>query len=221
MDPRTAPALRAVVLGTGDGPDAVRRLLVGYPGLEVVADGPTANADAIVRNGIPDVTLIALDRRAAADVPALVELARHGGGSPVVLVYDDCPRDELLAVLEAGAHGCVSQSGGASELSRALEAVREGRRYIDPATADLILRGRRADAPRPAAPGRRGESLLTPREREVLTLIAAGLTEREIGGRLRLSPKTVHAHRTTIMRKMAVHNAVTLVRRAMQLGLVR
>src|SRR5215831_6080908 len=139
MDPRTEPAMRAVVLGTGDGLDAVRQLLAGYPGLEVVADGPTANAGAIVRDGVPDVTLIALDRRAAADVPALVEVARHGGGSPVVLVYDDCPRDELLAVLEAGAHGCVSQRGGASELWHALDAVREGRRYIDPATADLIL----------------------------------------------------------------------------------
>jgi DNA-binding NarL/FixJ family response regulator len=73
-----------------------------------------------------------------------------------------------------------------------------------------------ASRPGGAAP----EGQLTPREREVLALVAEGNTERNIGARLGLSPKTVHVHRTSIMSKLGTHNAISLLRRALQLGLI-
>jgi two-component system invasion response regulator UvrY len=124
--------------------------------------------------------------------------------------------EQLEGVMAAGADACVSVDDGTAELAAALEEVAAGRRYIGPMIADALVR-RQSGRDLTATPSAR----LTGRERQVLSLIAEGRTEREVAGELGLSPKTVHTYRTSIMAKFRVHNVITLVRRALDLGLVR
>jgi DNA-binding NarL/FixJ family response regulator len=134
----------------------------------------------------------------------------------------------LTAAFALGVDACVSEQDSSEQLLLALEAVRRAERYVAP---DLLETAGGDSRPPPAAlvdgEGRKSGAgdapaasiRLTPRERDVLRLIAQGKTELEIGRELGVSPKTVHTHRTSIMSKLEVHNGIALVRRAIRLGL--
>src|SRR5262245_16958135 len=174
----------------------LRDFLVAYPDLEVVggaADGLEAlsGVDAVR----PDVVLLALElpgmdgfeltRRLVAARPELkvLVLTRLTGGGPV------------RRALEAGAHGYLSKSISAAELAAAIHAVHAGRRVLGPEAADALA----AVVSEPSV-----GADLSGREREVLALMAAGLTNRRIAERLGVSPATVKFHVRRIVGKLGV-----------------
>jgi DNA-binding NarL/FixJ family response regulator len=170
---------------------------------------------ALAAEQSPDAVVI--DLTPATDCTALVRALGALRPAPrTVVIGGRIDAEQLEGVIAAGADACVSVDDGTAELAAALEEVAAGRRYIGPMIADALVR-RQSGRDVTAMPSAR----LTGRERQVLALIAEGKTEREVAGELGLSPKTVHTYRTSIMAKFRVHNVITLVRRALDLGLVR
>ena len=104
------------------------------------------------------------------------------------------------------------------ELRVALDAIRVGRKYLSPAISQAVLNGylRTGDTP----PERAQLDVLTPRQREVLQLVAEGNGTREIAGRLHVSVKTVETHRSQLMERLSIHDVPGLVRFAIRVGLV-
>jgi DNA-binding NarL/FixJ family response regulator len=207
-----------------------------------------ADDHAIVRAGLrallaceTDMVLVAMaaDGMEAIDIAArlsidvfLVDLSMPvlDGVEVIARIRTVAPRTRILVLtmhampefvrpaLRAGAHGYVVKGTGLDDLITAIRAVHVGERFLDPAAAVVMQEeqalGFGANAPKDDL------DRLTPREREVLRMIATGHTNRSVAAALGLSPKTVDSHRTNLMRKLGVHDAQGLTRFALRTGLI-
>ena len=131
----------------------------------------------------------------------------------VVLTMSAQPRHVAEAV-RLGAAGYVLKDSGAAEMLLAIETVASGRRFFGPQVADLAPQALTSDGP--ADPF----AILSPRERQIVTMVVNGLSSAAIGTQLHLSPKTVDTYRSRIMAKLNVTGVTSLVRLAVREGLV-
>ena len=124
----------------------------------------------------------------------------------------------FFEMLQAGASGYVPKRAAPDDLLSAIRLVSQDQVFLYPTLAKLLVQDflQRGEA----EPGG-ADKELTPREHEVLTLIAEGLTNREIADRLTISVKTVDRHRENIMRKLDLHSRVALVKYAIEKGLIQ
>jgi DNA-binding NarL/FixJ family response regulator len=117
--------------------------------------------------------------------------------------------EDVLAVIRGGAHGYVTKAISGPELYEAITRVHAGDAYFSPRLAGFVLDAFRGTAP----PGMDPElDLLTPRERDVLRLVAAGYTYKEVGTRLSISARTVETHAAAVLRKLRLSNRRELSR---------
>jgi DNA-binding NarL/FixJ family response regulator len=151
---------------------------------------------------------IAMPRVDGVESLALLR-ARHPGVKALVLSMDDSPA-VIQRALKEGACGYVLKDAAPQELESAIRIVMSGGRYLSPgATRSLLTAG--------SPP----EQQLTPRQIEILSLVAKGLSSREIGGWLGLSPKTVDVHRARIMERLELRDIASLTRYALRHRLIR
>jgi two-component system response regulator NreC len=133
-----------------------------------------------------------------------------------VLILTMYVEEQLVArCLEAGASGYVLKDVPVSQLAEAVQAVARGERYLSPAAVEKVIDGRG-----PGARMRTRYDLLTAREREVLKLLADGLSVKEVAARLGRSAKTAEVHKYNLMRKLGVHDRAGLVKYAIAHRLV-
>jgi two-component system response regulator NreC len=194
----------------------IRTLLAAAGDMSLVGEaGDGRAAMEMVARHRPDVLLVDLTMpemnglEVIARTPALSPLTR------VIVLSMHAAADLVRPALRHGARGYVVKGSGLDDLVQAIRAVAAGGKFLDPAVVS-VAEGDELD---PARPDDDFEQL-TPREREVLQLIAEGHTNKEIGARLGLAPKTVDVHRTNIMKKLDLHNAQALTRFAIRRGLV-
>ena len=134
-----------------------------------------------------------------------------------VLILTMHDEEELVArCLEAGASGYIIKDAPASQLIYAIETVQKGEKYLSPAVLKKVLSGYVKSSQRP----RTSYDRLSAREREVLKLLADGLSVKEIATRLNLSVKTVDVHKYNLMRKIDVHDRAELIKYAIQKKLI-
>ena len=176
-------------------------------------DGLDAVAKA--RELLPDVMLLDIDLPQMSGL-TVAEVLRKELPQIKVLVLSMHQRAEyLLRILQSGARGYVLKETPAEELVKAIEAVNAGESFFSPEIARLALNqfvqgsGEGPDI---------GE--LTNREREVLVLIAEGLSNKEIAGRLEVGVRTVETHRERIMRKLGIHSVAGLTKLAIGKGMI-
>jgi DNA-binding NarL/FixJ family response regulator len=120
----------------------------------------------------------------------------------------------VLDALRAGVRGYVLKKQAAADLVRAIREVAGGRVYLSPGVGAAVVDALRTGGPAPA-------ERLTPREREVLQLVAEGKTTKEIATILNVSVKTADSHRTRLMQKLDIHDVAGLTRCAIRLGLIQ
>jgi two-component system, NarL family, response regulator NreC len=116
-------------------------------------------------------------------------------------------------IVRAGAEGYILKESADTELLAAVRAVSEGNSYLSPEVAGAVLKDYRRQAMNPL-------DVLSPREREILQLVAEGMTNKDIARRLGLSIYTIDGHRTRIMEKLGLHSIGELVRFAVRSGIV-
>src|SRR5689334_8303336 len=134
-----------------------------------------------------------------------------------VLILTMHDEEELVArCLEAGAAGYIIKDAPASQLLYAIEMVQKGERYLSPVVLKKVVAGYVKNSQRPKTSYDR----LSTREREVLKLLAEGLSVKEIATRLNLSVKTVDVHKYNLMRKIDVHDRAELIKYAIQKKLI-
>jgi len=193
----------------------MRRLLEGEPDFAVVAEASDAvEALGKVRELRPEIVLMDIGMPGMSSFEATRLMRRHCPGTRVVFLtmYED--EEYLLQYRETGAAGYVLKDAPASQLIHAVREVCRGREYLRPELARRLGDGLRSRSLRHVPS-------LTPREREVVKLIAEGNSVRQIAGRLRLSVKTVEAHKFNLMRKLSIHNKAQLVTYAIQKRIVK
>ena len=189
-------------------------------GFEIVGElaSGVGIVDVCARLG-PDVVVMDV-RMPGVDGVSATKALRAVDDAPPVLVLTTFEDEEILAgALRAGAAGFLLKGVPAEDLQRAVRAVAEGGSWLDPAVTDRVLSTYR-DAAAPALPGSEVD-VLTPREREVLALIGAGLTNTEIAAKLVLGEGTVKTHVGHIFTKLNLRDRPAAVVFAFDHGLVR
>jgi two-component system, NarL family, nitrate/nitrite response regulator NarL len=177
------------------------------------ADGRAAVAKA--KELLPDVVLLDIDLPQMSGL-AVAELLRKDLPNVKVLFLSMCQRAEYLPrILQSGARGYVLKEAPTEELVKAVETVAAGECCFSPKIARLALNQfMRGEGEGP------GPTDLTNREREILTLIAEGLSNKEVANHLDVGVRTVETHRERIMRKLAIHSVAGLTRFALANGLI-
>lgn len=154
-------------------------------------------------------------------IEATRTILRDVPGTRVLILSMHDSEEYIFPILEAGACGYVRKRSTGTELISALRAVVQGHTILHPDVAAKVLaeacKGQRGeDGEKPP----RHSDGLTKRETEILALIAKGMTSREIADRLFISIKTVQSHRSNIMEKLGLHDAVELTKYAIRHGLI-
>ena len=189
--------------------DGLRAVLAGEAGLEVIGEESDGEAalEAVLRLK-PDVAVLDVQMPKLTGIEVARKLAGQAHTSVVLLSMhkdDSCVQAALLA----GASGYVVKEDAARELTSAIRAVARGDTYLSPRIAGSVV-GALRKGPQTSAPQ------LTPRERDVVRLLAEGLTSKEIAARLAMAPKTVDGHRSAIMEKLGIHSVAGLVKYALK-----
>jgi DNA-binding NarL/FixJ family response regulator len=197
--------------------EGLRRLLEAEPDLRVC--GEAADGREVLRqiaSSKPDVVVLDITMPKLGGLETLDQIRSEHKQTKVVLlsVHSDPPF--IQSAVSLGADGYVLKNGPASEIVTAIREVMNGGSYFSPAVTKEIVQQLRA----PKSESEDPFSLLSGREREVLHLIADGLSAKEVAVELSISTKTVEAHRTSLMRKLNVRKATELVRYALRHGLI-
>ena len=194
----------------------IRALLERIPGFEVVAEAADGReAIALVAEHRPEVALINISMPELNGLEAAARIASAHPHTRVVMLSLHADEEYVRRALSHGAAGYLVKSADAAELELAIRAASRGDVWLSPSVSRSVVRSMLEKS----APDEPFE-ILTPRQREVLQLVAEGLTNREIGARLDVSVKTVDTHRTSLMRKLDLHDAQALTRLAIRRGLV-
>jgi DNA-binding NarL/FixJ family response regulator len=194
--------------------DGVAHSLDGEPDFEVIGQASSGGeALQMAREHLPDVLLLDIAMPGRGGIVAAGEVAGACPATKIIMLTVSKDEDDLMAALRAGARGYVLKGVSAGELATVVRAVAGGEVYVPPSLAADMLR----ELSRPQPPDPIDE--LTEREREVLELVAEGLTNREIGERLHLSEKTVKHYMTNVLQKLQVRSRVEAALLAQRHGL--
>jgi two-component system nitrate/nitrite response regulator NarL len=201
--------------------EGLRLLLLRDKRMEVVGTSTNVNdAVALARQLTPDVVLMDQcigEEKGIAAVARIREFAPH---TAVIILTGSAGEDEVASAVEAGAVGVLDKVLHPSELIKAIERARQGDNLFSPAIVAQAMRGR-ARRELVAQERARVTEALTPRERDVLALLAAGCDSKTIATRLGLSVHTARDHVQSVLEKMDAHSRIEAVVRAGELGLVR
>jgi DNA-binding NarL/FixJ family response regulator len=195
----------------------LRLVLAQEADFEVVGearDGVEALARA--RDTCPDVALLDLIMPGRGGAETARELRRDCPGTRILILSGAALDEGVLDALEAGVHGYVPKDVGPEELARAVRSVAEGKEYIHASVARALLRKSTETAPAEPPP-----SPLSPREMDVLRLLATPATYRIIGERLFISEETVRSHVKNILAKLDQPNRTQAVVAAVRMGLIQ
>ncbi|MGW6704046.1 response regulator transcription factor [Streptomyces sp. NPDC054956] len=218
---QTQPKLRVVV---ADDQAAVREPLAAVLGLCEDIDVVAAAADgnevlAALAAGPVDVVLMDLRMPVMDGIETTRRLSEQHPGVAVVVLTTFADDESILGALGAGARGYLTKNAGRQDITRAIRAAAAGQSVLDREVQDRLLANARTTAAKPPAPGPALPEDLTPREREVLTLIGRGLPNRAIAEELFISEATVKTHINNLFAKADIPDRAAAVRRAIEAGL--
>jgi two-component system, NarL family, response regulator NreC len=191
------------------------RALLERDGLQVVAEAGTGeDALRLSQEHEPDVAVLDLSMPGMNGLDAGREILRSTPRTGVVLLTMHIEDYQVAAALRAGIRGYVSKTQCPEVLSQAIAVVARGGTYLTPNVAQVVVGAYLAGTLVPADP-------LSPRERQVLRMIAEGKTTKEVASALELSVKTVESYRSSLMAKLDIHQTAGLVRYAIRHGVIQ
>lgn len=199
--------------------DGIAALLLQAGDINVVgvaSDG--RDAVALAERERPDVVVMDISMPGLNGIEATRQIAKGTSGAKVVCLSAHAENRYVLEALQAGASGYVIKQSSEADLVTAIRTVASGGIYLN----SLHAKALKAETVAPTLPASGDDPCaITAREREVLQLIAEGLDTKVIADRLSISPKTVLAHRESLMRKLGMDSTVLLARYAFREGIAQ
>jgi DNA-binding NarL/FixJ family response regulator len=185
----------------------------GSDGVLEASDG--AEAVRLAQEHAPELVFLDIAMPVLNGLAAIGQVKAAQPSARIIVLSMHLNEEYIRRALAAGADGYMVKDSAPSELLVAVQAVMAGRHYLSPAAASLLIRQ--------AMPGiKESDPLqaLSPRQTEVLRMVAEGLSTKEIARTLGLSPKTVDIHRAQVMQRLDIHDVAGLTRFAVRVGLV-
>ncbi|MFO0953776.1 MAG: response regulator transcription factor [Isosphaeraceae bacterium] len=200
-------------------------LLNALPDVEVVAEaGDAEEAFALVLKHQPEILVTDIAMPGQNGLQLAERVAHAGTHTRVLILSMHLDGEYVRAAARSGAAGYVLKDADLDELDRALHVIHRGGTFLSPDVSTQLMadyqRLTSTLAPAPADPAGPKENPLTPRQQDVLRLIAEGKTTKAIALNLGISSKTVETHRTQLMDRLKIHEVAGLVRYAIRSGLV-
>ncbi len=197
--------------------DGIRAMLIGNPDIEIIAEAssgkelneclPKLSPNVLVLDiGLPDVSGIEL-------IPYILK----GSASIKILVLSaNCSEEIITSCIKAGAHGFLHKDSSKEEFIEAIKAVHEDEGYFSENISRLIYKSyiNKIKENNPESKS------LSEREKEIIRLFSDGLSFKEIGERLFISPRTVESHKNNILEKLELRNTIELVKYAFKSGII-
>jgi two-component system response regulator NreC len=198
----------------------LRMLLENEQDIEIVGEASGGlQAIELVKQQRPDIVLMDVQMSDMNGIDATREIKRLYPETAVLTLTMYENEQYLLEMLKAGASGYIPKRAAPDELVEAIHTVQQGNVFLYPTVANLLVQNY-LDMQDAIVEEDEGVDLLTSREREVLVLIAEGLTNPEIAQKLFISAKTVDRHRENMMQKLNVHSRIDLVKFAIKSELI-
>lgn len=193
----------------------IRALVEKIPGVTVVAEaGKGSEAKKLITELKPDLVLLDITMPDGNGFDVLLHVQKNCPETRVIVLTVHEAGEYAIRALREGAAGFLPKSAASTELEQAIQTVMKGEHYISPETSQktVLEYGK----------GTKKHLLdtLSPRQREVLHLIAEGRTTKQIAQALEISVKTVETHRSQLMEKLDIHDVAGLVRYAILVGLI-
>lgn len=199
--------------------EGLKSMLAASGGFAVIGEAQDGlEAMRCVRKLHPDLLLLDLSMPRMGGISVIREVKSQFPQTLILAVTIHESDQFVLEAFDAGANGYCIKDASRDELMLAIRSVLEGKKYISPGIADQVMEGYIEG--RKTLKAESDWDTITPRERQVLKLIAEGYANKEIAGLLHISVKTVEKHRSNIMSKLDLHNVSALTVYAMEKGLV-
>jgi two-component system, NarL family, response regulator NreC len=191
------------------------KALLEREGVEVVGEaGDGQEAVRLASVLAPDVVVMDLAMPLLNGLDAAREILRAAPRTGVVLLTMHAEDHQVITALRAGVRGYVIKTQAADELVRAIREVAGGRMHLGSGASQILADAYLGRTDPPSDP-------LTPRDRQVLQLVAEGRTTKEIATQLDITPKTAETYRANIMEKLDIHDVAGLVRYAIRRGMIQ
>lgn len=195
----------------------IKMLLQGIDGIEVVGEASDGReAVELVGKLRPRIVLMDISMQNLNGLEATAQIRREQPDTRVIILSMSADETHVAQALRAGASGYLLKDATPDELNMALTAVEGGNTYLTPRVSRQVIEGFVGHL----TEGESSLDLLTPRQREILQLIAEGQSTKEIAFKLGLSVKTVETHRSQIMDRLNIRDVPGLTRFAVRNGLV-
>jgi DNA-binding NarL/FixJ family response regulator len=202
----------------------IRALVENLSGIRVVGEASNGReALRLVESQRPDIALMDIAMSELNGLEATLRISREYPHTRVIILSMHANEEYVLQSLKAGASGYLLKDAFTNELEMAIKAVAAGEIYLSPPVSKHVVADYMRRVSREPAGEDETRSLhdrLTPRQREILQLIAEGFTTQEIAGKLDISVKTAETHRAQLMDRLDIHDIAGLVRFAIRIGLV-
>lgn len=188
---------------------------------EVVGEAGNARSGLELAKKLkPDVALVDISLPDESGMQLTRRIRDALSGTKVMIISMHSKIDYIVEAFQAGATGYVVKESAAERLSQGLEAVTGGEYFLDSSISHEVVARLMKSPVREAKVSNTEYGSLTPREQEIMRLLAEGISKKEISQRLFISVKTVENHRANIMKKLDIHSAMELVRYSAKLGLI-
>ena len=198
--------------------DGLRTLIEKEAGMEVVAEAENGRKTVkLVEKLSPNVVIMDVSMPDLNGIEATRKIKTGTSNVKVIALSMHSDRRFVLGMLEAGASAYLLKDCAFAELVSAIRQVAAGNTYLSPKIADVVVKGYLNKVSDSSLTMR---TVLTAREREILQLLAEGLSAKEIAAHLNLSIKTIETHRRNIMEKLEIHTIADLTKYAIREGLV-
>jgi len=192
--------------------EGIKLLVDAQPDMEVV--GEADNGEVCIQKADelkPDLIVMDISMPSMNGLRATKRLRSMSSNVKILTLTRHTDDGYLQQLIGAGSNGYVLKQSAPTELINAIRSVAAGKAYLDPSLAQKVMGGY---ATRSGSMRGEGKGVLTDRENEVIRLIALGYSNKEIGGKIELSVKTIEAHKANAMRKLHISSRIDIVRYA-------
>lgn len=199
----------------------LKSIIARNPDYDIVGEaGNGREALPLVEESNPDLVIVDISLPDVSGIDLTRQIRELVPNTRVLIVSMHAKPEYITEAFQAGATGYVTKESAESRLLQGLEAVNKGEYFLDDLVARQVVEMLMEGPSKEAKLTNAAYQSLTPREQEILVLLAEGLSAKEVGEKLFISPKTVENHRTKIMGKLNLHTTVDLMRYALKYGLI-
>jgi DNA-binding NarL/FixJ family response regulator len=201
--------------------EGLRAIIERGPGYEIIGEaGNSRECLQMVEKYKPDLVLLDISLPDRSGIELTRDIAKLSIKTRIMIVSMHSKTDYIVRAFQAGATGYVIKESAAAKLLQGIGSVLKGDYFMDAAVSQKVVEKLAEIKEKKVKVTNTTYDALTPREQEVMILVAEGLSTNQISERLYISPKTVENHRSRIMQKLDLHNTIELVRYATKLGLI-